>query len=216
MNRPMVRTSPANRNRIRQSVSKNFLERGLSFLNNGFVLLVVGTLLTSFLVPIYQRHYDLNKKRVELMQDCLSQFLLYSNSIWREYYSLYPIADQNQIDHKQYLLYLNKISEIKLRRYDAFARLQATAIVFRERPQDESEVERGLQEYAIEINLMSASFDTWLRKLYCYSAKCPDEDVPADYSPSDEFSDLRRAMARMEEQAKTVSTLMVQQIGARE
>jgi hypothetical protein len=170
------------------------------------VLLVVGTLLTSFLVPIYQRHYDLNKKRVELMQDCLSQFLLYSNSIWREYYSLYPIADQNQIDHKQYLLYLNKISEIKLRRYDAFARLQATAIVFRERPQDESEVERGLQEYAIEIN----------RKLYCYSAKCPDEDVPADYSPSDEFSDLRRAMARMEEQAKTVSTLMVQQIGARE
>jgi hypothetical protein len=162
---------------------------------------------------MYQRHYDLNKKHVELMQDCLSQFLLYSNSIWQEYYSLFPIADENEIRHDQYNLYLDKISEIKLKRYDALARLQGTAIVFRKRPETESDVERALQEYAVEINLMSARFDTWLRKLYCYTAQCPGEDIPADYSPSDEFSELKRAMARTEERVKDVSTLMVRQIG---
>jgi hypothetical protein len=200
--------------RFRQTASKSFLERVLSFLSNGFVLLVVGTLLTSILVPMYQRHYDLNKKRVELMQECLSQFLLYSNSIWQEYYSLFPIADENDVNHDEYNMYLDKISEIKLRRYDAFARLQATAIVFRTQAQNESDVERALYEFAVEINNTSTKFDTWLRKLYCYRARCPGEDIPADYSPNDGFSHLRREMAKMEGRVKRVSTMMVQQIGA--
>lgn len=228
MNRPRSRLSRTNQARIRgeircalivlkqarQSASKNVLEKALSFLSNGFVLLLAGTLLTSFLVPIYQRQYDQNKKRVELMQDCLSEFLAYSNSIWQEYYSLFPIADESGIDHDQYNLYLNKISEIKLRRYDAFARLQGTAIVFRAWPQNESNVENALQKYAVEINGMSEKFDTWLRKLYCYRARCPDEAIPPDYSPSDDFSELQHAMEETEERTKNVSTLMVQQIGA--
>jgi hypothetical protein len=57
------------------------LERTLGYLSNGFVLLLLGSLITVGLVPHFQRAYETRIQRANLMQECLSQFLLYCRRI---------------------------------------------------------------------------------------------------------------------------------------
>ena len=71
---------------------KSIGEKTLSILSNGFILLLLGTLITSWIVPRFQRQYEVRKQKSNLMQECLSQFQLYSNSIWQEYYAILPLT----------------------------------------------------------------------------------------------------------------------------
>jgi hypothetical protein len=148
---------------------KSRLARVLDLLSNGFVLLLVGSLITSVLVPDFQRRYDNRKQQVALMQDCLAQFLLYSNTLWQEYYAVLPLTQRVEIGEDVYLQYVGRITEIKLRRYDAYARVVALSVVF----QDDAPaagtptVEQALKDYAIRLNIVSASIDRWLTGLYC-------------------------------------------------
>lgn len=148
---------------------KGRLAQVFDFLSNGFVLLLVGSLITSVLVPDFQRRYDNRKQQVALMQDCLAQFLLYSNTLWQEYYAVLPLTQRVEIDEAAYLQYVGRIAEIKLRRYDAYAKVVALSVVF----QDDGAaagtptVEKALKDYAIRLNIVSASIDRWLTGLYC-------------------------------------------------
>jgi hypothetical protein len=81
---------------------KTPLNQTLAYLSNGFVLLLVGSLITSVLVPSFQRRYENRRQQVALMQNCLEQFLLYSNSIWQEYYSILPLTQRIEIDEATY------------------------------------------------------------------------------------------------------------------
>lgn len=146
------------------------LAQVLDFLSNGFVLLLVGSLITSVLVPDFQRRYDNRKQQVALMQDCLAQFLLYSNTLWQEYYAVLPLTQRVEIDEAAYLQYVGRIAEIKLRRYDAYAKVVALSVVFQDAPRGDAgtpTVEQALKDYAIRLNTVSASIDRWLTGLYC-------------------------------------------------
>ena len=77
---------------------KTALTAILGYLSNGFVLLVIGSIITSFLVPHFQKKYEHRTQQTALMQECLSQFLLYSNSLWLEYYALLPLTQKIEID----------------------------------------------------------------------------------------------------------------------
>jgi hypothetical protein len=144
------------------------IERLLSYLSNGFVLLLVGSLVTSGLVPYFQRAYEARARRASLMQECFSQFLLYGNSIWQEYYAVIPLTQQSDLTRDEYLKYLQQMAQIKLRRYEAYAKVQALALAFRDEGSVEaSPVEQALLRYAVQLNTASARIDKWLSSLYC-------------------------------------------------
>ena len=151
---------------------KTSVQKVFGFLSNGFILLLFGSLITSFIVPGFQRGYERRVQRSTLMQDCLTQFLLYSNSTWQEYYSILPLTLQPEISKDEYLQHINEISSIKLKRFDAYARVQALALVFREpKAKERSPVETALNDYAKSVNAVSEAIDTWLRNLYCTPTK---------------------------------------------
>ncbi len=47
---------------------KHALDKALSYLSNGFVLLVLGSIITSALVPHFQREYERRARQSALMQ----------------------------------------------------------------------------------------------------------------------------------------------------
>ena len=107
---------------------KHALDKVLGYLSNGFVLLLLGSIITSALVPHFQREYERRARQSALMQECLSQFLVYSNSIWQEYYTILPVTLETEINKEEYVRLMNDISQIKLKRYDAYAKVQALAM----------------------------------------------------------------------------------------
>jgi len=151
---------------------KTLAEKVLAYLSNGFVLLLIGSLITSYLVPQFQRAYEDRNRRSSLKQECLVQFLLYSNSLWQEYYAILPLTLQTDLEKAEYLRYMTEISQIKLKRYEAFSRVQALALIFREQdPGRESAPEQALSAYAVHVNEVSAAIDQWLSDLYCTPTK---------------------------------------------
>lgn len=148
---------------------KTRLSQVLAYLSNGFVLLIVGSLITALLVPDFQRRYDNRKQQLSLMQDCLAQFLMYSNSLWQEYYAVLPLTQRIEIDEATYLQYVNKIAEIKLKRYDAYAKVRALSVVLEDKAEATASpsIDTALKNYAVNLNTASASIDKWLTGLYC-------------------------------------------------
>jgi hypothetical protein len=188
----------------------------LSYLSNGFVLLIVGSLITSLLVPKFQRSYEHKKQQLNLMQDCFAQYLLYSNSIWQEYYAIFPLLHHASIELPTYNQYLNEISKIKLARYDAYAHVRALAIVFRGTDEENrSRIEKELEDFAVRVNQISAAIDDWLRNLYCYPDKCnadPRAPVDSNFNPIFAFHDLQELLRKIQDDEHRVSELMVRQI----
>jgi hypothetical protein len=196
---------------------KSGFDRALAYLSNGFVLLLVGALITSFLVPHFQRNYDNRKQQLNLMQDCLGQFLLYSNSIWQEYYSILPLTQEPEIDKDQYIKYVNEIAQIKLKRYDAFAKVQALSVVFRHNINDKNTpVDTALKNYAKELNTASAAIDKWLRQLYCTPInreESPCNTFDPTFDAFTEYEGIKKLVIKIgNEDSDNVAELMVQNI----
>jgi hypothetical protein len=197
--------------------AKPMYEKALGFLSNGFVLLIVGALITSVLVPHFQRNYEQRKQQLGLMQECLGQFLLYSNSIWQEYYAILPLTQEQEIDKAMYVKYMNDIAQIKLKRYDAFAKVQALAVVFRQNGKSKNTpVDVSLKKYAIELNTASAAIDKWLRGLYCTPSTredSPCSEFDPTFDPFSEYEEIKDLVIKIgNEDSDNVAELMVQKI----
>ena len=195
---------------------KSLIDKLLAYLSNGFVLLIVGALISSVMVPQFQRAYDDRKQQLNLMHECFGEFLLYSNSIWQEYYTILPLTQELEIDKPVYNEYLAKIAQVKLKRYDAFAKVQALAVVFRQDSQRKSPVESALKTYAIKLNTTSAAVDRWLTRLYCTPVnreESPCETFDPSFDAFGEFEKIKELVIKTgNEESENVATLMVQQI----
>lgn len=198
------------------SKKTSVLQSTLSYLSNGFVLLIVGSLITSILLPKFQQAYENKKQKTNLMQECLSQYLLYANSIWKEYYSIFPLVHHPAIDMETYNKYLAEIGTIKLSRYDAYAKVKALAIVFRgDNQETPSKVERELEDFARQVNQISETIDLWLRNLYCSPNKCISDGIaPIDpnFSPYGSFLRLQTLLRDIQGIEHIVAESMVRQI----
>ena len=195
------------------------LDRALTFMSNGFVLLLVGSIITSFLVPRFQRAYEDRAREAALKQECLTQFLLYSTSMWQEYYSILPLTLQPDLDRDEYVRHLNDISQIKLKRYEAFSTVQALALVFRDSQGSKSQVELALWEYAVRVNEVSQAIDSWLRNLYCTPTK-RDKSPCATFDPTfdayDAYLNIQQLVVQLGNQGtRQVTDLMVNSIKSR-
>lgn len=163
-------------------------------LGNGFVLLVVGALITDVLVPRYQTRQADRAARRAARQEALGQFLLYSNSRWQEYYLLPPLLTEDLSD-AAYRGLLEQLTRIKVARYDAFARLQAAALAFRKHPgTPNQEIEDALADYAVRVNDLSTEIDGWVRNKYCWSHRCrstPAAPLDPQFNPYDSFEQIK-------------------------
>jgi hypothetical protein len=54
-----------------------------------------------------------------------------------------------------------------------------------------------------------------LRRLYCYTAQCDNEEIEADYSSYDAFVRLHDRLDDAEQQARNISELIVKHIKGR-
>jgi hypothetical protein len=153
-------------------------------------------------VSRFQQKSEQRKQQTALMQGCFAQFLLYTNSIWQEYYLIFPLIQQADINKEEYNHYINEISLIKLKRYDAYVKVVALSIVFRRgKKSHQSKVEEALRDYAIYVNRVSEAIDTWLRNLYCAPAKCLSTTyapIKVDFNPYDSLPDTFTSHGRID------------------
>lgn len=193
---------------------KSAIEKLSGYLSNGFVLLIIGSVITYFLVPLFQQQYEARKQKASIMQECLSQFLLYSNSIWQEYYTIHPLALEVEINKDEYLRYMNNINQIKLKRYDLSANVEALSIVFREDKDNEpSPVEKSLKYYAKQTKDASIAINNWLASLYCTPVEresSPCENFDPKFNASFEYEKIRDLVAKIgNQESEKVATQMV-------
>lgn len=151
-----------------RSPPKSRIESFLGLLSNGFVLLLIGSVLTSVIVPEYQKRVERRTQRIAQMKECLGQFLLYTNTLWQEHYAVLPLTQAREIDRETYLANVAKVAEIKLKRYDAYERIQALSVVFQNQDgKPDLSISQAIEQYQIEVNNASSSIDKWLTNLYC-------------------------------------------------
>jgi hypothetical protein len=108
--------------------NKSVIGKVLAFFSSGIVLLIVGSFVTSWLVPSIQKQAEIRKEQSELLNKLLEGFILYSNTLQKELYELIPLTQENEMSREQFAAYTKKINDIRLKRIDAYARLNAIAI----------------------------------------------------------------------------------------
>jgi hypothetical protein len=130
-------------------------------------------------------------QNLNLKKETFAQFLLYTNSIWKEYYLMFPLVHESKIDKDKYNHYLNEISKVKLERYNAYSKIRGVAISFRDGNSTKiSDVEKDIENYAIDLNQTSEMIDQWLRYLYCREVNCVNTVVPEDFTSYGTFLNL--------------------------
>jgi len=205
----------AARESLSPTEKKSSTDKFLSFFNNGLTLLLIGSTITYFLVPNFQRKYEDRKQRAVLMQECLSKFMAYSNSIWKEYYLIQPLSLETKISKERYLKYLSDTSEIKFNRYNAYDSAKAISVVFQESPES-NRVEKAMNDYAVTMNQVSIAIENFAKQLYCTpenfeKSKC--EDFDPKYKAYDEYMKIHDHVIEVANSgADKVAGLMVEKL----
>ncbi len=174
---------------------KSNTEKLLGILSNSFILLLLGTLLSSVLIPYFQKKQEKRKQQLSLMQECFSQFLQFSNSIWQEYYTMKTIEWEDGISKETFLLQQKERNRILLQRYDSYAKVQSLAVAFRpEGSKTESTQEKAIRQYAVEVTNVSDRMIDWLTAIYCTPKppnKTPCSSFNPDFDKSSELDKIR-------------------------
>lgn len=166
---------------------KSRVEKLFGYLSNGFVLLLFGSVITSVLVPEFQRRVEHRKEQVALVQECLSHFFVYSNSLRLELSTLVPLTQKGGIDEKTYLHHLQQIATLQQKRSDAIARARALAAVFDidDGRTNDASLTAMLDEFTVSLERGGKEVERWLHGLYCTPGKqrpspCADFDLAFD------------------------------------
>jgi hypothetical protein len=191
--------------------SPGIFARLMEFLSSGFGLLIIGTVLTSLLIPAYQKASEQRQAAREIMREALAEFLQYEVSIWSEFYAVFPLIHESEIDRDTYDKYMGAISEIKLDRYRAYGKVKALAIAFRSGSSEGSPIETAIFDFAVKLNQTSETIDRWLGDLYCARAICGGSGTRTVNSRA-VMNDLSRTMDEITREATSVSEMMVQSI----
>ncbi len=197
--------------------SKSTLDKAIGYLSNGFVILIIGSIITAGIVPRFQRQYESRKQQVILMREGLAQFLAYSNSIWQEYYAILPLTQEAEITKEKYIEYLQMIAKVKLQRYDAYAKVQALTVVYGDDPTAKGPaIAAALREYAISLNSASAAIDSWLRNLYCTPTQreqSPCATFDPEFDSFGEYEKIKQLVVDIgNKETENVASLMVRRI----
>jgi len=106
--------------------SKTILEK---IVNNSAFYLILGSLLTtgtSFLSQKMQQNAENKKQQIELSRQLFQNFVLYSNTLWKELYAV-EIPTREKLSEEQFFALKKKIHDIQLGRRDAYAKILVIA-----------------------------------------------------------------------------------------
>jgi hypothetical protein len=184
-----------------------------SYLNNGFVLLLVGSLITYLLVPSIQRKYEERQHRREIMTECLKEFSLAANLIYQEFFVISAINIKTQLTDEEYIKVTSDVKAVRAKRFDAFARVKALATIFY-RSGNDVDIEEYLEDYYNETYRIGGQIDDWVRTIYCASGKCINygrekESGPAGYK---QYIKLQRDLEATREAQEKVSQHIMKQL----
>jgi len=189
-------------------------QRVLGVLSNGFVLLLFGSLITSVLVPHYQRLYEDRRQRSETRKECLRQFFLASNLIWQEYFLLAPVTQKATLSADEYSKLLGEINAVRVKRYDAFATVEALAVAYRDQG-DDTAVEAAIHKFAVRVNQISHQIDTWIRSMRCAGDECDNisvEEAGLAGTIHQQYLAIQSALSTMQDEEQAVGELMVHRL----
>jgi len=123
-----------------------------------------------------------------------------------------PLTQKAEIEQQEYLANIQTMSQIKLKRYDTYAKVQALAVAFRgdDRGKD---IEQALFNYAVRVNLASTAIDKWLTGLYCTPVKrrsSPCSSFNLAFDPYREYQQIQQMVVDIgNRDTEGVATLMV-------
>ena len=199
-----------------KQIKPNTLSDAVGVLSNPFLLLVLGSAITYFLVPRFQHNYEERSSRVGARKECLSQFLLYSNLRWQEFYLTVPLVVEAKLDINSYKDALQKLSAIRIQRYDAFAKVRALALSFRQSPnQPNTYIEETLVQYAKDIDNISNEIARWLKDFHCLTYQCIGEEQTNPYfDPHASFNALEVRMVELLKKDDDVARVLANSIVA--
>ena len=129
-----------------------------------------------------------------------------------------PLTQRVEVDEVVYLQYIGKIAEIKLRRYDAYAKVLALSVVFQSRTQSAAEpaVDAAIKRYAVDLNSASAAIDRWLTGLYCTPTtrvRSPCAQFDPRFDAYDEHGKIKNLVVDLGNQgADDVAAMIVRRI----
>jgi len=106
--------------------SKTILEK---IVNNSAFYLILGSLLTtgtSFFSQKMQQNAENEKQQIELSRQLFQNFVLYSNTLWKELYEV-EIPTRKKLSEEQFFAIKKKLHEIELGRRDAYAKILVIA-----------------------------------------------------------------------------------------
>ena len=187
-------------------------------LSNGLVLLLVGSAITAVFVPMFERSLNQRSKQLAMMTETHRTFLQYANSVWREYYSIFPYLHSETLDKLTYIAAVDKIAAIKLERYGEYAKVISLAVAFRplteSGPTRRSPVEDKVEAYAIAVNNISAKINAILGGLYCKGHNCWSSSYsePTPFQHLQAFDKVTAEMQEVVQLGEDVAELMVQRI----
>ncbi len=148
--------------------SKSVIDNILNFLSSGFFLLLLGSGITSLLVPVIQQGAEQRKERSSHLQELFEQFNLYSNTIYEEYLAIYPLAVQERLSKEDHSNYTQKIFNLKLKRANAYAKIQ-TLVVIVDKKMEETDHEqisnKTEKEQNYNENNLASAIDHYRLKL---------------------------------------------------
>jgi len=199
-----------------QEVKRSPLGRLGKLLSHGLVLLLLGSGLTSVLVPWIQRRHQEREARIEARKDCLTQFLLYSNSRWPEYYLIVPLVVRGEVSADEYRESLRRVTEVKVARYDAAAKIEARLLAYRTKVDvRKDDIEDAFEAYKVRVNELSGRIDAWLRNAYCYSNVCESYAAAAldpGFDPYAAFTAIQQEVIELVKVDATVAELLVKHL----
>jgi hypothetical protein len=142
------------------------------FLNSGIGLLLITTIATSIIVPLYQKWLDNRKKRAAASAQLMSQFLTYANTPWEEYHIIVPLEINPRIERSQYETMLSAILAVKLKRYNAYASIQAVTVTLAAETKALRTLPGSMEAFAVKVNRISDVIGSALARHYCATRNC--------------------------------------------
>lgn len=222
--------------------SKTVIDNILSVLSSGFVLLLLGSGISSLLVPIIQQGAEQRKERSTHLQELFEQFNLYSNTIYEEYLAIYPLAVQERLSEEDYNNYTQKIFNLKLKRANAYAKIQTLVVIVDKNMEEiddkqtsktigkeqcdkksspsstnsENNLALAIERYRSNIELTSNNINNFLDEFYEQSKNIKDEETTDGNFPSRTVANIAHNVStRLTGDRETVQKLIGQQIHPR-
>ncbi len=145
-------------------------------LNGKFVLLVLGSIITGFLVPMFQKHqetlewqrqikYDRVKYELSMMRDCLKEFIISTAFVSEAYERVKPLLNKKNINKADFNQFNRQFIEMQNLRFRQNAKVLSLVIYYREA----ASTLASINNYIISSTNYLRTIEKYVQNKHCHS-----------------------------------------------